>query len=135
MLKKLLILVIALSLLGFVSIIVYRFVFLNFSRVPTGAMANTIIPGDHLVVKKRWFGEIERGDIIIFSYPGESSYRYVSRVVGRPGESIEVRKRAVYINGRELPESRVTVVSSHSSSGSLEELEGNRRLQGFLRSS
>jgi len=73
-------------------------------------MANTIIPGDHLVVKKRAFGEINRGDIIVFKYPKDTSVKYVFRVVGLPRETIEIRGRSVYINGQELAEQRVTVI-------------------------
>ena len=72
-------------------------------------MANTVIPGDHLVVKKRAFGEISRGDLIVFTYPRDLSVHYLSRIIGLPGESIEVRGRFVYVNGAELPEQRVAV--------------------------
>lgn len=73
-------------------------------------MSNTVIPGDHLIVKKRAFGEIKRGDIIIFKYPKDPSIKYIFRVVGLPRETIEIRGRSVYINGEELAEQRVTVV-------------------------
>lgn len=88
----------------------YYFFFLHLIRVPTGAMANTIIPGDHLVVKKRALGEISRGDLIVFRYPKDTSVNYLFRVVGLPRETIEVRGRSVYINGQELAEQRVTVI-------------------------
>lgn len=88
----------------------YYFFFLHLIRVPTGAMANTIIPGDHLVVKKRAFGEIRRGNLIVFRYPKDISVNYLFRVVGLPREAIEVRGRSVYINGQELAEQRVTVI-------------------------
>jgi len=71
-------------------------------------MSNTIVPGDHLIVK-RTIGVVERGDLIVFKWPKDPSIRYVSRVVGLPGETIAVRGRKIYINGQELPEQRVTV--------------------------
>lgn len=74
-------------------------------------MANTIIPGDSLVVKKRAFGEITRGDVIVFRYRGDNATRYVARVVGLPGETIEIRERSVYVNNRELDEQRVMLSS------------------------
>jgi len=86
----------------------YRF-FLHLVRVPTGAMANTIIPGYCLVVKKRAFGKINRGDIIVFSYPKDTSVKYIFRVIGLPRETVEVRGMSVYINGKELSEQRVMV--------------------------
>lgn len=84
-------------------------------------MANTIIPGDHLVVKKRAFGEINRGDLIVFKYPKDPSIHYLSRVIGLPRETIEVRPRSVRINGKELAEQRV-IVKPNFDSGVLEEL-------------
>lgn len=95
-------------LVVFAAICYYLF-FFRMVRVPTGSMANTIIPGDHLVVKTRAFGEILRGDVILFDYPKNPSEKRVARVVGLPGESIELRGTAVYINGKELPEQRVIV--------------------------
>ena len=82
--------------------------------MPTGSMANTIIPGDHLVVKKRAFGEISRGDLIVFRYPKDTSVFYLFRVIGLPRETIEIRGRSVYINGQELKEQRVTVKPDYS---------------------
>src|SRR5258705_7195490 len=94
-------------------------------RVPSGSMANTIIPGDHLVVKKRAIGEINRGDVIIFDFPKDPAIKYVSRVVGLPRESIEIRGKLVYIDGKEIPEQRVMV--PNAAVEKLEELssEGN----------
>ena len=84
-------------------------------------MANTIVPGDQLVVKKRAFGEINRGDVIVFDFPKDPSIKYVSRVIGLPRETIEVLGELIYINGKELPEQRVTVKSA-SEEQVLEEL-------------
>ena len=89
------------------------FLFNRFVRVPTGAMANTILPGDSLVVD-RVVKQISRGDIIIFKYPEEHSVQYVSRVIGMPGETIEVRDTKVFINQNELGEIRVAVLKSGS---------------------
>src|SRR5436853_7262079 len=114
--KRLLIIGIgALALSGFV-LISYRVFFIKMVRVPTGAMANTIVPGDCLVVK-RLFGEVKRGDIIIFRYPSQPTIQYVSRVVGLPGETIQVRDTLVYINDREIPENRVFVKTPYDFEG------------------
>jgi signal peptidase I len=107
--KRILKLGLVLVLLGVCFPVFYYFFFVSLTRVPTGAMANTIIPGDHLVVKKRAFGEIKRGDIVVFKYPKDTSVKYVFRVVGLPQETIEIRGRIIYINGKELNEERVTV--------------------------
>ena len=72
-------------------------------------MANTVIIGDHIVVN-RGVGQISRGDIVLFRYPGNPSQIRMSRVVGLPGERIEMREKTPYINGMPLNEQRVTVV-------------------------
>lgn len=83
--------------------------FLHLIRVPTGSMANTIIPGDHLVVKKRDFGGVNRGDLIVFSYQNDTATRHIARVIGMPHESIQIRDKVIYINDQPLDEQRVTV--------------------------
>lgn len=88
-------------------------------KVPTGSMLNTILIGDHLLVNKFIFGldglglssilpqrPIRRGDIIVFKYPNDPATNYVKRVIGLPGETIEIRGAKVLINGQELPENR-----------------------------
>ncbi len=101
--------------------------------VPTGSMQNTILIGDYLLVNKFIFTpggrslpflpqrEIERGDIIVFKYPGNKvkpqndksrgiipyQINYVKRVIGLPGETVEFKDNQVYINGEPLPERRV----------------------------
>jgi signal peptidase I len=91
--------------------IFYGKLFFNFVRVPVGSMANTIIPGDHLVIKTRAYGDIARGNVVVFKYPGDDT-NYIGRVVGLPQETILVRERFVYINGERLEEERVTVDGS-----------------------
>lgn len=95
----------ALLFIGGCAFTVYYLFFLRFVRVPTGAMMNTIIPGDQLVIHKA-FGQIERGEIVVFQYPEDSTY-YINRVIGLPGETIQVRGNIVYINDRPLDEQRV----------------------------
>jgi signal peptidase I len=107
-------------------------------KVPTGSMQNTILIGDHLLVNKFIFApgpvlpflpqrEIRRGDIIVFKYPGRFpgpqfatkrlsdaepfKTNYVKRVIGLPGDHVEVRGTDVYINGQPLPENKVAAVN------------------------
>ena len=107
--KKLVIVGLAILVLGAGALLFYRVVFLHFVRVPTGAMANTILPGDHLVVRKRAFGDINRGDLIVFQYPGDPSTYYIARVIGLPHETLALRGRTVYIDDKPVMEQRVTV--------------------------
>ena len=103
-------------------------------KVPTGSMQNTITIGDHLLVNKFIFApgtslpflpqrEIQRGDIIVFKYPGnkyepEKDTRpdntpiltnYVKRVIGLPGDRIRIDGKDVIVNGEILPEHRIVV--------------------------
>jgi signal peptidase I len=101
--------------------------------VPTGSMQNTILVGDYLLVNKfiftpggqeLWFlpqRDIQRGDIVVFKYPGNKLHpendrsrgiipyqiNYVKRVIGLPGDQVEFRDNNVYINGTLLPEHRM----------------------------
>ncbi len=87
--------------------------------VPTGSMLNTILIGDHLVVNRviygtpEWlsavlpFRAIRRGDIIVFRHPTEPETLYVKRVIALPGETLEVYGTRVYVNSRELPETKI----------------------------
>jgi signal peptidase I len=102
--RKLVIIGLAFVVLSLGSITFYRVFFLHFVRIPTGSMANTLLPGDYLVVKKRAFGDINRGDLIVFSYPGDPSTYYLSRVIGLPGETLEVRGRNLYTADKQLME-------------------------------
>jgi signal peptidase I len=50
------------------------------------------------------WGHLERGDIVVFWFPRDPNKSYVKRIIGLPGEIVEIREGRVYINGRELPE-------------------------------
>lgn len=103
--------ILTISAVGFglvlILLIGYYLVFLHVVRVPTGAMANTILPGDQIVVRKRAIGDIKRGDVIVFTYADDPSTHFISRVIGLPSETIQIRGRQVLINGKELPERKV----------------------------
>jgi signal peptidase I len=87
-------------------------------KIPTGSMENNLLIGDHLLVNKFVFAPtlgrlesmllpidpIRRGDIIVFKYPEEPERDFIKRVIGLPGETLELRKKRVYINGMLLDE-------------------------------
>lgn len=76
--------------------------------IPVSSMANTILPGDR-VLARRFSGEVKRGQVVIFQYPGDSTY-YMCRVIGLPNETLEVRDTALYINrNMRVNEVKVTV--------------------------
>ena len=70
--------------------------------VPTGSMENTIMPGDRLIGNRLAYRSKspERGDIVIFRYPDNEEELYVKRVIGLPGETVDIRDGYIYIDGR-----------------------------------
>jgi len=87
-------------------------------KIPTGSMENNLLIGDHLLVNKFVFGpalgnperavlpmrDIRRGDIVVFKYPDEPERDFIKRVIGLPGDTIELRNKKVYVNGQPLEE-------------------------------
>jgi signal peptidase I len=87
-------------------------------KIPTGSMENNLLIGDHLLVNKFVFSpaatpierallpvrDIRRGDVIVFKYPDEPDRDFIKRVIGLPGETIELRAKKVYVNGQPLDE-------------------------------
>jgi signal peptidase I len=87
-------------------------------KIPTGSMEPNLLIGDHLLVSKFVFAPtltslertllpiapIRRGDIIVFKYPEDPSRDFIKRVIGLPGDTIEMRRKKVYVNGTPLAE-------------------------------
>jgi signal peptidase I len=87
-------------------------------KIPTGSMEENLLIGDHLLVNKFVFGPtmwpierallpigtIRRRDVLVFKYPEEPDRDFIKRVIGLPGETLEVREKKVYINGVPLDE-------------------------------
>lgn len=75
------------------------------ATVPTGSMENTIMPKDRIIASRLSykFSEPERGDIVVFKYPDDETVLYVKRVIGLPGETIQVKEGKVYINNSTYP--------------------------------
>ena len=86
-------------------------------QIPSGSMLPTIQIGDHIFASMYTYGSpipftdiklfkkpVKRGDIVIFPYPQDPSIDYIKRAVGLPGETLEIRKDKVFINGELLHE-------------------------------
>lgn len=88
-----------------VAYLLKSFVIIN-ADVPTGSMENTIMPGDRLIGSRLSYlrSGPSRGDIVIFHYPDNEEELYVKRVIGLPGETVEIRDAQVYIDGTPLDE-------------------------------
>ena len=71
-------------------------------KIPSGAMRPALIKGDNLIADMKYPGrdEPQREDIIIFEYPKDPSKFFIKRILGLPGEKIEIIGRKIYIDGR-----------------------------------
>jgi signal peptidase I len=72
--------------------------------IPTGAMEDTILIGDRILVRRFPRPSVTRGDIIVFPYPVDPRQTFVKRVVGVPGDHIKISGKIVYRNGVSLIE-------------------------------
>ena len=87
-------------------------------KIPTGSMENNLLIGDHLLVNKFAYAPtatgieravlpidpISRGDIIVFKYPEDPERDFIKRVIGLPGETVELRNKKVFIDGQPIDE-------------------------------
>ncbi len=87
-------------------------------KIPTGSMEENLLIGDHLLVNKFVYGptgtavgrallpvgDVARGEVVVFKYPEEPERDFIKRVIGLPGETLEVRRKRVFIDGRALDE-------------------------------
>ena len=82
------------------------------SKIPTGSMIPTLLVGDYIMVNKFIYApsggpldwllpvrDIRRGDIVVFKYPEEPEKDYIKRVIGIPGDVVEIRHRQLFLNG------------------------------------
>jgi signal peptidase I len=112
-------------IVAFVIAMVIRAFILQAYRIPSSSMEDTLLKGDHILAtkfnygltmpfttKKIWGADKipARGDIIIFTFPMNHEMDFVKRVIGLPGDVIEVRDKKVYINGKrfEIPYEKYT---------------------------
>lgn len=81
-----------------------RFVLIN-AEVPSESMENMIEPGDRLFGFRMayTFGEPERFDVVIFHYPVDETQNYIKRIIGLPGEYVEIREGKIYIDHSDTP--------------------------------
>ena len=86
------------------ALLISNFILFN-ARIPSSSMESTIMVGDRVIGLRfaYWFSEPERGDIVIFRYPDNEEKIYIKRVIGLPGETVEIIDGKVYIDGSEQP--------------------------------
>lgn len=102
------------------ALVIRTFIFQAFT-IPSGSMLQTVQIGDYLLVNKFIYGvknpfgdgylidgkDPKQGDIIVFKYPVDPNIDYIKRVVGVPGDVIEVREKQLYRNGEAVKESYI----------------------------
>lgn len=82
------------------SFLITKFIIVN-AQVPTPSMVNTINVNDRFIANRLsyLFNAPERYDIVVFKYPDDESKLYVKRIIGLPGETVEIIDGKVYIDG------------------------------------
>ena len=96
-----------------VFVLVVRTFVVETFKIPTGSMENTLLVGDFLLVNKAVYGaevpglharlpafdEPSRSDVVVFFPPHEPTKNYIKRLVGVPGDTLEMRDKVLYLNG------------------------------------
>lgn len=115
------------------AVFVRLFLFQPFN-IPSGSMKSTLLVGDYLFVSKYsygyskysfpfgvdyfngrlWSGNPERGDVAVFRLPTDTSIDYIKRVIGLPGDRVQMRDGVLFINGNEIPKKRIAPFVDHS---------------------
>lgn len=118
------------------ALITNRFLIVN-ARVPTGSMIPTIMEGDRIIGNRLAYihSDPERGDIVVFYYPDNENEKYVKRIIGLPGETVNIVNGAVYIDGELLDESAYLTVVPYGSYGPYVVPEGHYFMMGDNRNS
>ncbi len=97
------------------------------SKIPSGSMEDTLLIGDYIMVNRfmyspTWFDwerkilpvrDIRRGDVVVFKFPNEPEIDYIKRIVGLPGDTIELRDGYLYVNGTLVNEPYVNPAYRH----------------------
>jgi signal peptidase I len=107
--------------------LIRSFLFQPFN-IPSGSMEATLLVGDYLFVSKSTYGysrysfpfglvpfdgrffvmsDPQRGDIVVFKFPPDNSTDYIKRLIGLPGDRIQMRDGVLYINDQAVPKERV----------------------------
>lgn len=107
---------------------VFRSLFFEPFYIPSGSMKGTLLIGDYVFVSKYSYGYSrysfpfgieffdgrkfekeppKRGDIVVFKLPSDTSINYIKRIIGLPGDKIQVKDSILYVNGVSVPRTRV----------------------------
>lgn len=93
-----------------------RSFFIQAFKIPSSSMEPTLLVGDHLLVNRLAYvvkvpftdivilntGKPKRGDVVVFRYPKDMSKDFIKRVIAQEGEKVEIRDKAIYVDGRRI---------------------------------
>ena len=115
---------------GLIAIVIRTFLFQPFN-IPSGSMENTLLVGDYLFVEKFSYGysrytfpfgawplgsmmqgrfmarEPQRGDVVVFKFPQDNATDFIKRVIGLPGDRVQMINDVLYLTGKPVPRERV----------------------------
>jgi signal peptidase I len=111
------------------AVVIRSLLFQPFS-IPSGSMRPTLLEGDYLFVTKWaygyskhslpfspdifegriWGSEPERGDVAVFKFPPDPSLDYIKRVIGLPGDTVQMKEGALYINGTAVEREKIGTI-------------------------
>ena len=96
-----------------IAIFISFFIIVN-AKVPTSSMEKTIMTGDRVLGLRLAyvFSEPERGDVVIFKYPDNEKILYIKRIIGMPGDKVEIKEGKVFINDEALSEPYLRVTTN-----------------------
>lgn len=97
------------------ALLIHQYLF-TFARVDGTSMLDTLHENNIMGVSRLHYrlNEPQRGEIITCNYPGEGNKLFVKRIIGLPGETIEIREGTVYIDGEPIAETYLTRVDDQS---------------------
>ena len=119
-----------------IALVIRTFLFQPFN-IPSGSMKNTLMVGDYLFVSKYsygfsrfsvpfspnlfsgriWGAQPSRGDVVVFKLPKDESTDYIKRVIGMPGDRIQMLEGVLQINGRPVPKVQIADAISEEPDG------------------
>jgi len=117
---------------GLIAIVIRTFLFQPFN-IPSGSMENTLLIGDYLFVEKFSYGysrytfpfgawpfgskmqgryftlgnQPQRGDVVVFKFPQDNSTDFIKRVIGLPGDRVQMIHNVLYLNGKPVPREKI----------------------------
>jgi signal peptidase I len=121
------------TLAGLAIALLFRIVLFQPFTIPSSSMEPGLVVGDYIIVSKFAYGwsraalpfnpplpdgrllggAPKRGDVVVFRLPRDPSQTWIKRVIGLPGDRIQVRGGQVFVNGAALPQAPMTVVQDH----------------------